>query len=118
MGRAELDNALRNASEVEITVTGRKTGRQITTPVWFVEDGDTIYLLPVRGSDADWYRNLVADPTIRLTADGAEHTTTSSPTTDPGKVQAIVDRFTEKYGARDVDDYYTNRDAAVEIPPG
>jgi deazaflavin-dependent oxidoreductase (nitroreductase family) len=118
MGRAELDNALRNASEVEITVTGRKTGRPITIPVWFVEAGDTIYLLPVRGSDADWYRNLVADPTISLTADGAEHTTTSAPTTDRGKVQDVVDRFTEKYGARDVEDYYTKKDAAVEIPPG
>jgi deazaflavin-dependent oxidoreductase (nitroreductase family) len=70
MGRAELENALRDASEVEITVTGRRSGRQITIPVWFVEEGETLYLLPVRGSDADWYRNLVANPTIRLTADG------------------------------------------------
>ncbi len=118
MGRAELDNALRNASEVEITVTGRRSGRPITIPVWFVEDGDTLYLLPVRGSDADWYRNLVANPTIRLTADGAEHTTRSSPTTDPRKVHEIVDKFSAKYGAKDVEDYYTKQDAAVEIPPG
>jgi deazaflavin-dependent oxidoreductase (nitroreductase family) len=118
MGRAELENALRNASEVEITVTGRKSGRPITIPVWFVEDGETLYLLPVRGSDADWYRNLVANPTIRLTVDGAEHTATSSPTTDPGRVHEVVDKFSAKYGARDVEDYYTKQDAAVEIPPG
>jgi deazaflavin-dependent oxidoreductase (nitroreductase family) len=118
MGRAELENALRDASEVEITVTGRRSGRQITIPVWFVEEGETLYLLPVRGSDADWYRNLVANPTIRLTADGAEHTAKVAPTTDPGKVHEVVDKFSAKYGAKDVEDYYTKQDAAVEIPPG
>jgi deazaflavin-dependent oxidoreductase (nitroreductase family) len=116
MGRAELENALRDASEVEITVTGRKSGRQITIPVWFVEEGETLYLLPMRGSDADWYRNLVKNPTIRLAADGAEHTTRVQPTTDPGKVRKVVDKFRAKYGTGDVEAYYTKPDAAVEIP--
>ena len=58
--------------EIQITVTGRKSGRQITIPVWFVEEGEERYLLPVRGSDADWCRNLLKNPTIRVAAGGAE----------------------------------------------
>ena len=38
--------------EITITVIGRKSGRSISIPVWFALDGDSIYLLPSRGSGA------------------------------------------------------------------
>jgi len=38
--------------EINITVTGRKSGRSISIPVWFVLEGEKLSLLPVRGSDA------------------------------------------------------------------
>jgi deazaflavin-dependent oxidoreductase (nitroreductase family) len=40
-----------------ITVTGRKTGRQYSTPIGFLRDGETVIALS-RGSN--WYRNAVA----------------------------------------------------------
>jgi deazaflavin-dependent oxidoreductase (nitroreductase family) len=40
-----------------ITVTGRKTGRQYSTPIGFLRDGETIVALS-RGSN--WYKNAVA----------------------------------------------------------
>jgi hypothetical protein len=36
MGSDELRNALRDANELELTVTGRKSGRESSRPIWFV----------------------------------------------------------------------------------
>ena len=36
--------------EITISVTGRKSGRTISIPVWFVFGDETLYLLPVQGS--------------------------------------------------------------------
>ena len=49
MAAEELKRALEGNSEVELTVTGRKSGRESSRPIWFVEDGDKILLLPVTG---------------------------------------------------------------------
>jgi len=116
MASAKLKSALKGASEVEITVTGRRSGREITDPVWFVSEGDTLYLVPVYGSDSDWYRNVRKTPTVRLAADGAETTATAKPITDPAAVNDVVDKFRAKYGADQVSRYYEKLDAAVEVP--
>ena len=47
----ELKDRLSRYNEIKISVTGRKSGRTISNPVWFVSDDKNIYLLPVKGSD-------------------------------------------------------------------
>ena len=42
MGSDEMKSALRNANEVELIVTGRKSGNQTSRPIWFVEEDDKI----------------------------------------------------------------------------
>jgi deazaflavin-dependent oxidoreductase (nitroreductase family) len=116
MTLSELKDALENTNEVELTVTGRRSGREISNPVWFVQEEDTLYLVPVRGSDGDWYRNVLKTPTIRLAADVAESTATATPITDAAKVGDVVDKFREKYGADQVRQYYSKLDAAVSVP--
>jgi len=32
----------------------------------FVHEGNTLYLLPVQGSDTNWYKNLLVDPTLKI----------------------------------------------------
>ena len=112
----ELKNALETTDEIEITVTGRRTGREISNPVWFVQAGDSLYLLPVRGSSGDWYRNVVKTPTIRIAADGAESTVKATPITDAAQVGDVVEKFRAKYGAEQVKRYYSKLDVAVEVP--
>lgn len=106
--------ALQHSDQIDITVTGRNTGRQITLPVWFVTEGGQLYLVPVRGSDSDWYKNLLATPRMQVTGDGQRVTATAKPMS-PDRVQAMVDKFREKYGADQVAAYYPKTDVAVEV---
>ncbi len=41
------------AYEIILTVKGRKSGRDILRPVWFVHEGNTLYLLLVEGTDTN-----------------------------------------------------------------
>ena len=116
MGLSDFTDALKNTDEVEITVTGRVSGRKISNPVWFVHQGNTLYLLPVKGSDSDWYKNILKTPTMRLSAERYEWSAEATPITDRAKVGEIVDKFNGKYGADQVKKYYSKFDVAVEIP--
>jgi hypothetical protein len=49
-----LKDRLSQSHEINISVIGRKSGRSISVPVWFVLDGDKLCLLPVHGSDTQW----------------------------------------------------------------
>jgi uncharacterized pyridoxamine 5'-phosphate oxidase family protein len=75
MALADFKTALGNTSELELTTIGRKSGREISRPVWFVQQGDKLYLLPVAGSGSQWYKNLLQNPTIRLAAGEAQYST-------------------------------------------
>ncbi len=110
-----FDTALQNTNEIEITTIGRTTGRSIARPVWFAQRDDTLYLLPIKGSDSNWYRNLQKDASIRLAAGKAKLTSSATLITDPGKVEEVVEAFSAKYGAGDVKAYYPKTDVAVEV---
>jgi deazaflavin-dependent oxidoreductase (nitroreductase family) len=116
MAGEEFNQALDDSREIELTVTGRTSGREISIPVWFVRDGEKLYRVPVKGSDSDWYKNVLKTPTIRLAAEAAQLNATATPTSDTANVEQILDRFRAKYGARDVQAYYPKQDVAVEIP--
>lgn len=116
MSASELKNALQGRSEVELTVTGRKTGNESTRPIWFVEDADQLLLLPVGGRTANWYRNIVQTPGIGLAADGADFEATAKPREDSGAVAEALEKFSAKYGADQVERFYPDQDAVVEVP--
>jgi len=109
----ELKDQLSKASEITITVTGRKSRRAISNPIWFVFEGETLYLLPVHGSDTQWYKNALKNPKIRVEARGAEADVQAVPVTDAKGVKSVIDKFREKYGAGDVKQYYSKFDVAV-----
>jgi hypothetical protein len=116
MSKADLHQRLNRAYEIGLSVKGRKSGRDIPRPVWFVHEGNTLYLLPVQGSDTNWYKNLLADPTLKISVnDGVEEipVARSKPITDRNRVDDIVKKFKSKYGEGDVKKYYPKVDVAV-----
>jgi deazaflavin-dependent oxidoreductase (nitroreductase family) len=116
MSASDFKEALQDASEVRLTTTGRKTGNESTRPIWFVDEGDRVLLMPVGGASANWYRNVVKTPEIKLTVDGAELSATANPVEDASVVLDTLEKFSAKYGADQVREYYPNQDAAVEVP--
>jgi len=108
-----LKDRLSRYREINITVTGRKSGRTISIPVWFVLEDDKLYLLPVQGSDTQWYKNVLNNPMIRIDARGAEAEFQAIPITDAKQVSSVVEKFRAKYGTSDVKKYYSKFDVAV-----
>jgi deazaflavin-dependent oxidoreductase (nitroreductase family) len=108
-----LKDRLTRYREIKISVTGRKSGRTISIPVWFVADDQSVYLLPVQGSDSQWYKNVLKNPSLRIDARGAEAEFKAVPITDAKQVASVVEKFREKYGAGDVKKYYSKFDVAV-----
>jgi deazaflavin-dependent oxidoreductase (nitroreductase family) len=109
-----LKDRLSRSREIKISVTGRKSGRTISIPVWFVSDGDKLYLLPVKGSDTQWYKNVLKNAKIGVDAHGVHAELKAVPITDPAQVKSVVEKFRDKYGASDVKKYYSKFDVAVE----
>jgi hypothetical protein len=72
-------------------------------PVWFVLEGDGLYLLPVQGSDTQWYKNVLKKPSIRIEVGGAA-----------AELKVACPRqIPRQYGASDVRKYYSKLDVAV-----
>ncbi len=115
-----LKARLSRSREITITLTGRKSGLSISIPVWFVLEDDKLYLLPVQGSDTQWYKNALKNPTIRIKAGGTEAELKAIPLTDAKQVSSVVEKFRAKYGASDVKKYYSKFDVAVvaQMPSG
>jgi deazaflavin-dependent oxidoreductase (nitroreductase family) len=112
-GNDTLKDRLSRYREITITVTGRKSGRAISNPVWFVLDADKVYLLPVKGSDTQWYKNVLKNPTLGIEARGADAELKAVPITEAKQVAFVVEKFRDKYGAGDVKKYYSKFDVAV-----
>jgi len=108
-----LKDRLSRNREISVTVTGRRSGRTISNPVWFVLDEDKLYLLPVQGSDTQWYKNMLKNPAIRIETGGVEAEFQAVPVTDTTRVLSVVEKFRDKYGTGDVKKYYSKFDVAV-----
>ena len=113
--KESLKERLERYREIRITVIGRKSGRKISNPVWFVLEGETLYLLPVSGSKTQWYKNVRENPVIGIEARGAGAEFRAKVVTGEKAVKAVVETFRGKYGAGDVKKYYSGLDAAVVV---
>lgn len=107
-----LESRLSRDREITISVTGRKSGRTISLPIWFVWDGGKLYLLPVKGSDTQWYKNVLKNPSIRINAGGVQGEVKIVAVTDATQVKSVVERFRCKYGTSGVN-LYSKLDVAV-----
>jgi len=117
MVKSDLYKRLDRASEITLSFKGRKSGKDIPRPVWFVQEGNTRYLLPVQGSDTSWYKNLLANPALKISVNGdVQVPARGKPVTEESMVDDIVGKFRSKYGEGDVKKYYPKTDVAVEVP--
>ena len=89
-----------------LTTTGRSSGDLHRIEIWFVAHADGAYLLS-NSTDADWYRNLVAEPRVVLEIAGERRDTTARPVdaTDPANPivrPAMVAKYQPGYAQEDL----------------
>jgi deazaflavin-dependent oxidoreductase (nitroreductase family) len=112
---SKRDLNLSTTNEIDLIVRGRKSGQDISRPVWFVHEADKLYLLPVLGSDTNWYRNVLKNPTVKISAHGEELSGKAKTITDDNKVKEIAEKFRSKYGNSAVRKYYSKFDVGIEF---
>ena len=85
MSKADLHQRLNKVYEITLSIKGRKSGKDIPRPVWFVYESNTLYLLPVQGS-TNWYKNLLVSPKLKISVNGIETPATGKLITDSNRV--------------------------------
>jgi hypothetical protein len=114
MSKGDIHQKLNRVSEITLGVKGRKSGKDISRPVLFVHEDKTLYLMPNYGSDTNWYKNFLANQTLKISVSGQEIPARGKALTDGSKVRDVMNKFSSKYG--DVRKYYPKPDVAVEVP--
>jgi len=114
--RRILLDRLKHSNEVNITVTGRKTKKRFSTPVWFVLDGEKVILVPTKGSDNEWFKDLAREPQIELGVDDITIPFKATLVRDSALVEKVLDGFRAKYKSMWSESYYSKRDVYVVVP--
>jgi deazaflavin-dependent oxidoreductase (nitroreductase family) len=55
-----------NVQYLYLTTTGRRTGLPREIEIWFTERDSRFYIIAEHGEDANWVRNLRANPRVRV----------------------------------------------------
>lgn len=63
-------HAWMSAALLLITYRGRKSGKEFTLPVQYVQDGNHIYILPGYAEKKTWWRNLKGGADVQVTLKG------------------------------------------------
>jgi deazaflavin-dependent oxidoreductase (nitroreductase family) len=100
VAKADLEKVA-NESTVEITTTGRKSGKAHTKPIWFVYDQGHLYLQSGKGGKSDWYQNLKKNPQMTLKIGTVTFQGKAKFIDDQNETERIHGLFSAKYiGAR------------------
>lgn len=91
-----------------ITTTGRRTGRPHTVEIWFARAGTTLYVLCGARERADWVRNLLADPVVRIRVGEGEEVEAAPRVLESGSAEdalarRLVQARYQQPGATDLD---------------
>ncbi len=83
-------------STCRLTHYGRKTGRPYEVTVWFLVEGDTVYLTTMN-MQHQWTRNLQANPQVLLRAGGETFTGDIQVVSDEAEMTRVVELLKNKY---------------------
>ena len=75
-----------------LTTIGRKSGLPRVTPLLYDEIDGIIYLGSARGTDADWYKNLLDNPRVEFKIGSRRMKGHADPITDPNLVADFLEK--------------------------
>ncbi len=108
-----MATALKKDKEIELTVTGRKTRKLIPRPVWFVLREKELLLLPVTGTDSEWYKNVLQNPQVTIRSNLQTMKGNLRAVTQKKQVDEVIELFKGKYGPSDIKKYYPKPNVAA-----
>ena len=76
---------------VIVSFAGRRSGKEYTTPVAYVRDGDTVWM----STDSRWWRNLVGGAPVRLCVRGRTLVGEATVITDEQEAVEVLRRLVE-----------------------
>ena len=83
---------------VRLTTRGRKSGQPRTVTIWFVADGaNRILVQHATSAPANWYHNLVHDPTVRVDFGDGPVSARATPILDPQQIRQVLALVRRKY---------------------
>jgi deazaflavin-dependent oxidoreductase (nitroreductase family) len=69
-----------------LTTIGRRSGQPRVTPLQYEEDQGVIYVAAARGHHADWFRNIQADPHVKVQIADRALEGLAEPIVDPARI--------------------------------
>ncbi len=116
-----MDAAIRQALErdrtIDITTTGRKTGRPHRIEIWFHNLDGALYITGLPGRRG-WYANLHANPELTFHLKGSAHAdlpARARAIEDEAKRREVLERILERLGrSRDLEGW-VGRAPLVEV---
>ncbi len=98
-----------------LTTVGRKSGREIVKPLIYQENGDDYLVVPSNGGSAAppaWYRNLEAEPEVRVQVRGDTFKARAR-TATPEEKPALWRKMTAVWP--DYDEYQKKTDREIPV---
>jgi len=74
-----------------LITTGRKTGLRRITALQYEEIDGAIYVASSRGQEADWFRNVVANPRVEVKVKSRRFCGIGETTTDPKRIADFLE---------------------------
>lgn len=74
-----------------LTTTGRKSGLARDTALQYEEVNGAIYLGSTRGTRADWFQNLLANPRVWVRVKGSYFEGLAEPVVDPVRIADFIE---------------------------
>ncbi|HEX2980484.1 MAG TPA: nitroreductase family deazaflavin-dependent oxidoreductase [Anaerolineaceae bacterium] len=87
-------HGLLSANTLILTWTGRKSGKQYSTPVNYVRDGTQLWVTSTR--ERTWWRSLRGGAPVTITLAGRDLPATATAVTEPEDVARGLARYFEK----------------------
>ena len=93
--------AVAEQSTVQLTTIGRTSGELRPVTIWFVGEGDRVFVQSGKEGQTDWYRNALVNPAVTLRIGVLTLRGQARPVDDSQETARVHRLFEQKYlGAR------------------
>ena len=80
-----------------LTTTGRKSGLPRVTPLQYEQIDGAWYVASARGTKADWFQNILANPHVQIRVKACRFHAVAEPITDPRRIADFLELRVQRH---------------------